>query len=196
MPQFNPDVVADQMATVVQEFTARAVDPVRTKLAEIATELATRPTVDFVRAEVAGASSKLMFDIIATLSKSSEGKGLTAEDMRPLVESLIKSLPTPKDGINGKDGAPGARGEPGKDGERGERGNDGVAGPMGPQGERGERGAPGERGADGASVGPAEVERLVGAAVTRALAARDAEDSDAKALADTLLKKFTAAALE
>lgn len=66
------------------------------------------------------------------------GTSVTLEDVRPIldealkavadeagqkIDAAIKSIPVPKDGINGKDGAPGVDG---KDGAPGEKGADGI----------------------------------------------------------------------
>lgn len=88
-----------------------------------------------------------------------------------------------RDGADGKDGEPGAQGPQGERGEKGDPGQDGAPGrdgsdgkdgrdgEPGPQGERGEKGEPGRDGRDGASVDPANVERMIAEAVAKAMAA-------------------------
>lgn len=69
------------------------------------------------------------------------------------------------DGKDGRDGEPGPQGEQGMAGERGEKGDAGQVG------EKGADGAPGRDGKDGASVDSAEIERMVAAAVEKAMSA-------------------------
>lgn len=57
-------------------------------------------------------------------------------------------------------------------------------------------GRDGRDGADGASVAPESVQAMVDAGVARALAALPPREDDAKALADALMAKFMAAAVE
>jgi integrin beta 3 len=114
-----------------------------------------------------------------------------------IAERVVKFMPVPqngrdgkdgtdgKDGINGEKGDQGERGEAGAKGEKGDTGDKGDTGERGEPGQRGEkgdtgeRGLPGEagakgdtgergeRGADGKSVDPAEVERQISDAMGR-----------------------------
>lgn len=154
----------------------------------VAADVAGRPTLDTVRAEQAVVASKTASELFATLRVPQDGKSVTVEDVRPLLEQMVAAIPRPKDGAPGRDGVDGKSvtpdevralvGEMGpelanlipipKDGAPGERGADGAAGRDGVDGKDGQ---PGRDGMDGKSVSVEEVQTMVDAAVTRAVAA-------------------------
>lgn len=108
--------------------------------------------------------------------KGADGKSISIDELRPLVQLAVDAIPKPKDGapglngkdgadgVAGKDGAPGARGEKGDAGEKGEAGPQGQTGPQGDAGEPGQSGDPGEPGPQGERglVGPQGEKGLTG----------------------------------
>ena len=121
----------------------------------LAADLTARPTLDIVRAESAAAAGKAAADMVAALPKPADGKSVTVDEVRPLLEQMVAALPKAKDGapgrdgINGKDGAPGKDGTDGKDGAPGRDGVDGKDGAPGNDGKNGIDGKDGLNGKDG-----------------------------------------------
>ena len=64
----------------------------------LAADLTARPTVDAMRAESAAAASKAAADMVAALPKPADGKSVTVEDVRPLLEQMVAALPKAQDG--------------------------------------------------------------------------------------------------
>jgi integrin beta 3 len=100
-----------------------------------------------------------------------DGKSVTPDDVRPMLESMVAAIPKAQDGAPGRDGVSVDMDEVraaigvevarsvaalpvAKDGAPGKDGRDGVDGAPGEKGDPGERGEKGESGADG-KVGPA-----------------------------------------
>lgn len=108
-------------------------------------------------------------------------KGYVGRTLAPIIERLAaleaRSPERGEKGDPGQDGAPGRDGADGKDGRDGEQGPQGEAGPAGERGEKGdagpagEKGERGEPGRDGKDVDPADLQRMVAEAVTKAMAA-------------------------
>jgi len=129
-------------------------DVIRNDLAGVAKCVEAKPDLETLRAEQANVATKAAADLFATLPKPENGKSVTVDEVRPLLEQMVKAIPAPRDGGDGKDGAdglPGKDGRDGKDGALGERGADGAAGAAGLPGEKGADGINGRDGADGLS---------------------------------------------
>lgn len=211
MPDSLPDsdAAGDELFEAVAGYTARAVDPLRERMGRLDADIATRPTVDSMRAAIAEASAKLALDFVTMVSRAPDGKPITIEDVRPVVERAIADLPKPKDGAPGKDADPAqvtalVDGAVAKAVAAIPAPKDGTPGPKGDAGDKGdagERGAAGDPGADGKSVEPAAVEAMIVSAVERAVAVTMSEQQDAdaawaKTFADELVAKLTAATVE
>ena len=125
------------------------------RLRELAADITARPTLDVLRAEAATAAGKAAAEMVAALPKPENGKSVTVDDVRPLLEQMVAAIPRPKDGapgrdgVDGKDGVPGANGKDGRDGVDGKDGVPGANGKDGRDGVDGKDGAPGANGKDG-----------------------------------------------
>jgi hypothetical protein len=109
---------------------------------------------------------------VGILPRAQDGKSVTIEEVRPLIQMMVDSIPRPVDGINGKDADPevvrsmvlseveraveaiprpkdGADGRDGVDGKDGINGRDGIDGKDGAPGEKGMDGINGRDGVDG-----------------------------------------------
>lgn len=124
------------------------------RLRELAADVTARPTLDVLRAEAATAAGKAAAEMVAALPKAVDGKSVTVDEVRPLLEQMVAAIPRPKDGapgrdgVDGKDGVPGANGKDGRDGVDGKPGADGVHGKDGANGADGKDGAAGRDGKD------------------------------------------------
>lgn len=131
-------------------------DDLTERVKTIAADVAARPTLDVIRAEQAVAAGKAAADIATGIRVPQDGKSVTVEDVRPLIEQMVAAIPRPKDGspgrdgVDGKDGRDGKDGIDGKDAQPGKDGRDGVNGKDGAPGRDGVDGKPGANGADGA----------------------------------------------
>lgn len=208
MPLPDFEAMFSEMADHVKRFTARAVEPLRERMTRIDADVASRPTVDAMRAAIAESSAKLALDFVTMVSRSADGKPINVEDVRPIVESAIAALPKPKDGEPGKsvdpahvaalvDGAiakaVAAIPVP-QNGAPGDRGGDGAPGVKGDPGERGEKG---ERGADAPGIDPVAVEAMVDRAVAvKTASQQEAEAAWAKDFSDALVSRLMAATVE
>lgn len=124
------------------------------------------PHVDSIRLMVLEEIGKA----VGVLPRAQDGKSVSIEEVRPLLEQMVAAIPKPRDGTHGKDADPEitralvvdevARavdaipkpndGDTGPQGEVGPRGEPGSQGPAGPQGEKGDAGSAGDRGETGA----------------------------------------------
>jgi hypothetical protein len=83
----------------------------------------------------------------ASVSLPKDGKDCDMEAVKAMVLDVVKAIPAPK---NGEDGKPGADGKEGKPGEDGKPGADGLPGA---------NGEPGTKGADGVGLAGAMIDR-------------------------------------
>jgi hypothetical protein len=147
--------LAEQMAAATMEFVARAKEQLSARIDELDERIKSIPSGKDGRDGRDGADGKDGKDGV-------DGKGLTPEDVRPLVEEAFKAVPIPKDGKDGRDGVDGKDGSDGKSVTQDEvltlvetavkgvpvpkDGRDGI------DGKDGRAGADGKNGVDGKSV--------------------------------------------
>lgn len=167
------------------------------------------PHVDTVRVMVLDEIGKA----VGILPRAQDGKSVTIEEVTPLLQRMVDSIPRPKDGVDGKDidptevramvaeavdaipkpkdGAPGAQGPMGPQGERGADGALGATGERGMDGSTGPKGDAGPQGEAGESIHPDTVRMMITEAVelsvVKAIAAlptpADGKDADPVAMA-------------
>lgn len=125
---------------------------------------------------------------VGVLPRAQDGKSVTIEEVRPLIQMMVDAIPRPADGSPGKDADPELvralvdetvaravdsmpKPKDGRDGIDGKDGIPGIDGARGDCGAAGERGEKGDAGVDGRDGDPAVLRAVVDEAVTLAFAA-------------------------
>lgn len=137
----------DKFVSGVQDYIARALNPLHQRLAAIESREPERGE----KGDPGDRGEKGEDGLSGR--DGHDGKSVTVEDVRPLildvVSKAVAEIPKPKDGRDGRDGKDGRDGERGEKGEPGKDGKDGADGLHGKDGADGINGRDGERGEKG-----------------------------------------------
>lgn len=100
----NIKTLADDVIHAVREFVARSVGPLEARLQALEVRPAPQDGKSVTVEEFRGLLTSIVDDRINGLPKPQDGKSVTVEDVRPLlaelVEQHVKAIPAPKDGTS------------------------------------------------------------------------------------------------
>lgn len=114
MKQADLAVLMAAIGPVLRDFVDKAVAPLEEQLAELREGAAKEPpTAEDIEELVTGAIERGVAElpkpptaeeVAALIPVPQDGKSVTLDDVRPLVEQAVAALPRPKDGEDGQDG--------------------------------------------------------------------------------------------